>query len=135
MTTAADPSPSNKVNENSVKSAARSRTISIFIWIVVGLVAILGLSILSVYLTRRWREYRENRLLNQRYHAVHSRENSQPEEMKELPPSDAGSVLQLSPAVESSAFYASLEEGDRPPRDFGPPGGAQWHYTPQRYLA
>ncbi|KAK0483724.1 hypothetical protein IW261DRAFT_976498 [Armillaria novae-zelandiae] len=156
MTTAPDhpsPTPSKNANENDFKSAGRSRTISIFIWIVVGLVSILGFSILSVYLTKRWREYRENRLLNQRYHAVHSRENSQPEEMKELvrataessrisipsmipyPPSDAGSVLQLSPAVESSAFYNSLEEGDRPTRDFGPPGGAQWHYTPQRYLA
>ncbi|KAK0503359.1 hypothetical protein EDD18DRAFT_630001 [Armillaria luteobubalina] len=84
MTTAADPSPSKKVDENTVESGARSRTIGIFIWIIVGLVAILGLSILSVYLMRRWREYQENRLFNQRYHAVHSRENSQPEEMKEL---------------------------------------------------
>ncbi|KAK0197014.1 hypothetical protein F5146DRAFT_24758 [Armillaria mellea] len=82
ITTAAD--PSHTPNESDVKSAARSRTISIFIWIVVGLAAILGLSILSVYLTRRWRKYQENRLLPQRYHAVHSRENSQTEEMKEL---------------------------------------------------
>lgn len=154
MTTAADsPSPTKTTNEKDVESTVRSRTISIFIWIVVGLVAILGLSISSVCLTRRWRRYREDRLLNQRYHAVHSRENSQPEEMKELvrttaessrisipsmipyPPSDAGSILQMSPAVESSAFYTSLEEGEGPTRDFGPPGGAQWHYTPQRYLA
>ncbi|KAK0450966.1 hypothetical protein EV421DRAFT_1199537 [Armillaria borealis] len=155
MTTAADPppSPTKTTNQKDVESTVRSRTISIFIWIVVGLVAILGLSISSVCLTRRWRRYREDRLLNQRYHAVHSRENSQPEEMKELvrttaessrisipsmipyPPSDAGSILQMSPAVESSAFYTSLEEGEGPTRDFGPPGGAQWHYTPQRYLA
>ncbi len=86
MTTAHDPppSPTKTTNEKDVKSTVRSRTISIFIWIVVGLVAILGLSISSVCLTRRWRRYQENRLLNQRYHAVHSRENSQPEEMKEL---------------------------------------------------
>lgn len=90
------------------------------------------------------------RLLTPRYHAVHSRENSQPEEMKEIvhtntssrisipsiipyPASDAGSTLQMSPAVESSAFYASLEDGEVLARDFGPP--AQWHYTPQRKIA
>ncbi|KAK0210850.1 hypothetical protein DFS33DRAFT_330800 [Desarmillaria ectypa] len=83
MTTSAD-LPSPTTNEKNVESAARSRTIGIFIWVVVGLVAILGLSLLSIYLMRRWRRYQERHFLSPRYHAVHSRENSQPEEMKEL---------------------------------------------------
>ncbi|KAK0459822.1 uncharacterized protein EV420DRAFT_292507 [Desarmillaria tabescens] len=103
MTTSAD-SPSPTTNEKNVESAARSRTIGIVIWVIVGLVAILGLSILSVYLTRRWRRYQERKLLTPRYHAVHSRENSQPEEMKELVRTTASSRISI-PSMIPYVFF------------------------------